>query len=172
MTDTIAELAARLSALEDKEAIRLLKARYLRACDLKDVETVRDCFDPDTVRIAYQGFPVFTRRDDFVEMFRQMGCQPGVHDIHHATNWDIELTGTGEAKGLWSLNFRTILVGPRQVTRLAVEYEDIYRRKDGRWYIADTVSTITSMITEEIDENGAIKVLAYGELPQAPVENA
>lgn len=171
MTDTIAELAARLSALEDKEAIRLLKARYLRACDLKDVETVRECFDPDAVRIAYQGFPVFTRRDDFVEMFRQMGCQPGVHDIHHATNWDIELTGTGEAKGLWSLNFRTILVGPRQVTRLAVEYEDIYRRKDGRWYIADTVSTITSMITEEIDENGAIKVLAYGELPQAPAEN-
>lgn len=165
MTETIAELAARLAALEDKEAIRLLKSRYLRACDLKDVEGVRDCFDPGEVRIAYQNFPVFTRRDDFVEIYQQMGCQPGVHDIHHATNWDIELTGPDEAKGLWSLNFRTVLVGPRQITRLGVEYKDIYRRKGGRWYIAESESWITSLITEEIDENGAIKVLAYGEAP-------
>ena len=164
MTDTVSDLAARLAALEDKEAIRLLKSRYLRACDLKDVEAVRDSFDPVEVRIAYQGFPVYSRRDDFVETFRQMGCQPGVFDIHHATNWDIELIGTDEAKGLWSLNFRTILVGQRQVTRLAVEYEDIYRRRDGRWYIAESVSKVTSLITEEVGADGAIKVLAYGEM--------
>lgn len=172
MNDVVADLAARLAALEDKEAIRLLKSRYLRACDLKDVETVRDCFDPDEVAIAYQGFPVFHRRDDFVEIFRQMGCQPGVHDIHHATNWEIEITGPDKARGLWSLNFRTILVGLRQITRLAVEYEDVYRRKGGRWYIAETVSRVTSVITEEVEEAGAIKVVSYGEMPQAPAEPA
>lgn len=151
--------------LEDKEAIRCLKARYLRACDLKQVEVVRDSFLPAGVRIAYQGFPEFTERDAFVAMFEEMGCQPGVFDIHHATNSDIELTGQDTARGLWSLNFRTILMRPRQVVRLAVEYEDTYRRQDGRWWIAETVSTVTSSIIEEIAEDGSIKVVSFGAHP-------
>jgi len=164
---TIEDLAARLQALEDKEAIRLLKSRYLRACDLKQVDVVRDCFSPDGVRIQYQGFPVFTERNDFVAMYESMACQSGVYDIHHATNWEIELTGADEARGVWSLNFRTILTGPRQVTRLAVEYDDIYRRHDGRWWIAESVSRVTSMLSEQLGEDGSIKVLVAGEAPGA-----
>jgi SnoaL-like domain len=164
MTVTLEALAARLSTLEDKEAIRALKSRYLRACDLKQVEVVRDCFLPAGVRIAYQGFPEFTDRDAFVETFRQMACQGGVYDLHHATNWEIELTGAEQARGLWSLNFRTILAGPRQVTRLAVEYEDLYRRYEGCWYIAETVSRITSVLTEQIEEDGSVQVVAMGDV--------
>lgn len=165
MPATLEDLAARLAALEDKEAIRLLKARYLRACDLKQVEDVRDCFLPAGVRIAYQNFPEFTDRDAFVEVYRQAACQGGVYDLHHATNWDIRLTGADRATGLWSLNFRTILTGPRQVVRLVVEYEDLYQRVDGRWYIAETVSRITSALTEQIAEDGGIRVLAWEDQP-------
>ena len=164
---TIEDLATRLQALEDKEAIRLLKSRYLRACDLKQPDAVRDCFSPDGVSIEYQGFPIFTNRDDFVATYEGMACHGGVYDIHHATNWDIELTGADEARGLWSLNFRTILTGPRQVTRLAVEYEDVYRRHDGRWWIYRSVSRVTSVLTEQLGEDGSITVLAAGELPSA-----
>jgi hypothetical protein len=160
-------LAARLQALEDKEAIRLLKARYLRACDLKQPDVVRDCFLPSGVRIAYQGFPLFTDRDAFVATYEGMACQPGVYDIHHATNWDIELTGPDSARGLWSLNFRTFLAGPRQVTRLAVEYEDVYARAEGRWWIAESVSRVTSVLTEQIEADGTTRVLAVGEAPTA-----
>lgn len=167
MQNTIESLAGRLQALEDKEEIRRLKSRYLRACDLKQPDAVRDCFLPTDVQIAYQGFPVFTKRDAFVAVFESMACQGGVYDIHHATNWDIELTGADEARGLWSLNFRTILTGPRQVNRLAVEYEDVYRRQDGRWWIAESVSRVTSVLTEQIEEDGTIKVLMSGEVPAA-----
>jgi hypothetical protein len=163
----IEALAARLQALEDKEEIRRLKSRYLRACDLKQPDAVRDCFLPAGVRIAYQGFPVFDDRDAFVTTYESMACQGGVYDIHHATNWDIELTGPDEARGLWSLNFRTILTGPRQVTRLAVEYEDVYRRQDGRWWIAESVSRVTSMLMEQIGEDGSVSVLVSGEAAAA-----
>ena len=162
MTISLEQIAARLVALEDKEAIRALKARYLRACDLKQPDVLRDCFAPGAIRIAYQNFPEFADRDAFVEIFQAMGCQPGVFDIHHATNWEIALTGADSATGQWSLNFRTILTGPRHVVRLAVEYDDVYRRQDGRWWIIDTVSTITSMLTEEIAEDGTTKVLVLG----------
>lgn len=163
MALSIEDLAQRLAVLEDKEAIRLLKSRYLRACDLKQVDAVRDCFAPGPIRIAYQNFPEFTDRDAFVAVYEQMACQGGVYDLHHATNWEIELTGADSATGLWSLNFRTILTGPRQVVRLVVEYEDRYARADGRWWIVETVSRVTSMITEEIGADGSVTVLALAE---------
>lgn len=164
---TMEALAARLAVLEDKEEIRRLKSCYLRACDLKQPDVVRDCFLPTGVHIAYDGFPLFNDRNAFVAIFESMACQGGVYDIHHATNWDIELTGPDEARGLWSLNFRTILTGPRQVTRLAVEYDDIYRRADGRWWIAQSVSRVTSILTEQIGEDGSVSVLASGAPPEA-----
>mgnify|MGYP001615293089 CR=1 FL=1 len=167
MTATLEDIVARLAALEDKEAIRALKARYLRACDLKQPEVVRDCFAPGAIRIAYQNFPEFTDRDAFVDVFQAMGCQPGVYDIHHATNWEIELTGADSATARWSLNFRTILTGPRQVVRLAVEYEDVCRRQDGRGWIVDTVSRVTSMLTEKVGEDGSVTVIALAEPPAA-----
>lgn len=164
---SIEDLATRVRSLEDKEEIRLLKSRYLRACDLKQPDVVRDCFSPGEVRIAYQGFPLFTNRDDFVAIYESMACQEGVYDIHHATNWDIDLIGQDEARGLWSLNFRTILTGPRRVTRLGVEYEDVYRRLDGRWLIAETVSRVISVLTEQIGDDGSITILAAGDAPPA-----
>ena len=167
MSVSLEDLAARLAALEDKEAIRRLKSRYLRACDLKQVEDVRDCFLPTGVRIDYQNFPLFTDRDAFVDVYRQMACNGGVYDLHHATNWEIDLIGSDEAKGLWSLNFRTILTGPRQVVRLAVEYQDIYRRADGRWWIAESTSRVTSSLVEQIGEDGSITVIALAEAPSA-----
>ncbi|MBL0022872.1 MAG: nuclear transport factor 2 family protein [Sphingomonadales bacterium] len=64
----------RLQRLEDDRAIRDLKARYLRACDSKDPESVRDCLLPTGAVIAYDGFPPFDNRDDFVAIYSQMGC--------------------------------------------------------------------------------------------------
>jgi len=167
MTMTLDEMAARLAALEDKEAIRTLKARYLRACDLKQPDAVRDCFAPGKIRIAYQNFPEFTDREAFVETYRAMGCQPGVYDMHHATNWEIDLFGPDRAAGKWSLNFRTILAGPRQVIRLVVEYDDVYERRDGRWWIVETVSRVTSMLMEQVGEDGNITVGVLAEPPVA-----
>lgn len=167
MPATLEDLAARLAALEDKEAIRLLKSRYLRACDLKQVEDIRDCFLPGDIRIAYENFPEFTDRDAFVAVYQEMACNDGVYDLHHATNWEIDLVGADEATGLWSLNFRTILTVPRQVVRLAVEYEDRYRRVDGRWWIVETISRVTSTLAEQIGEDGGVTVAVLAKAPAA-----
>ena len=166
MTATIDQLATRLAALEDKEAIRALKARYLRACDLKHPNDVRDCFLPGEIRIDYQNFPLFTDRDAFVAVYESMACNDAVFDIHHATNWQIDLTGADSATGLWSLNFRTILAAQRQIVSLGVEYQDVYRRQDGRWWIVESASRVTSMLTEQVGEDGSLTVVAMSQ-PQA-----
>ncbi len=167
MSVSLEDLAVRLTALEDKEAIRSLKSRYLRACDLKQVEDVRECFATGKIRIAYENFPEFDDRDAFVAIYQQMACNGGVYDIHHATNWEIALEDDARATGKWSLNFRTILTGPRQVVRLAVEYDDVYEKRDGRWWIVETVSRVTSMLTEQVSEDGSVTVIALAEAPAA-----
>lgn len=162
---TLESLAARIAALEDIEAIRQLKARYLRGCDLKQPDVVRDTLLPRGAVIAYEGFPAFDDREGFVEVFTAMGCQPGVHDIHHATNSEIALTGPDSATGKWSLNFRSIIMAQRSVISMGVEYEDRYVRKDGRWWIAETRSHRTGCLIETVDEAGQPTVVVMGDPP-------
>jgi uncharacterized protein (TIGR02246 family) len=165
MTHDSEILVNRVQALEDRDAIRTLKARYLRACDLKQPDLLRETLAPEGAIIAYDGFPPFDNREAFIAVFEQMGCQPGIHDIHHATNSDIAFLGPDTASGKWSLNFQSINVGARTVTQMGVEYDDVYRREDGRWWIAETRTTRTSCLIYQIDTDGRATVVALGEPP-------
>ena len=159
------DLAARVQRLEDERAIRELKARYLRSCDLKDVEGVRDTLSPDGAVIDFEGFPRFDDRDAFVAVYREMGCAPGVFDIHHGANGVIEFDGADEARGRWSLLFHNVNLGPRLLTQMGVEYEDDYVRRDGRWWIAATRSRRTSFLQQAVDSEGRTTVTVMGEAP-------
>lgn len=163
---TLEALAARVAQLEDREAIRELKACYLRGCDLKQPEVVRDTLLPQGAAIAYEGFPPFADREPFVEIFAAMGCQPGVYDIHHATNAEIVFTGPDEAAGKWSLNFHSIVLAQRTVTHMGVEYEDRYVRQDGRWWIAETRSRRLYCHIQHIDDAGRATTVELGDPPR------
>ncbi|MEY4159643.1 MAG: hypothetical protein RLZZ136_264 [Pseudomonadota bacterium] len=155
-------LEERLQRLEADRAIRDLKSRYLRACDAKDPETVRDCLKPDVV-IRYAGFPEFSNREDFVNVYQQFGCVPGVFDMHHAANGTIVFDGPDRAFGQWALTFQTIILAQRTITQFGIEYEDIYERVDGRWWISETVSHRKSVLVQTVDDAGALRVVELGE---------
>lgn len=163
----IAALAARVQQLEDDRAIRDLKARYLRACDLKDPESVRDTLLPVGAVIAYEGFPAFDNRDSFVDIYAAMGCQPTIYDIHHGANGIIRFDGPDRATGLWSLYFHNINLAQRSLTQMGVEYDDVYVRQDGRWWIAETRTRRTSCLIETVDDAGGTKVVTMGDPPAA-----
>jgi hypothetical protein len=157
----------RLQRLEDDRAIRDLKARYLRACDLKQPEAVRDTLLPDGAVIAYDGFPPFDNRDDFVAIYAQMGCSPGIYDIHHAANGILTFDSDTRATGLWSLYFHNINLASRTLTQMGVEYDDVYVKQDGRWWIAETRSRRLSCLIETVDAEGQARVTVMGEAPAA-----
>ena len=159
-------LEDRVQRLEDESAVRALKARYLRCCDLRDPEGVRDTLVPVGAVIAYEGFPAFDNRDAFVTVFAQMGCQPGIYDIHHATNGVISFESDNRATGLWSLHFQTIILANRSVTQMGVEYQDVYVKESGRWWIAETRTRRTSFLGQVIGEDGTPNVFALGTGPE------
>lgn len=157
-------LEERVQRLEDDRAIRDLKARYLRACDNKDPETIRQCLLPDA-RVAYDGFPAFADREAFIEVYVAMGCQPGIFDIHHMANGIVAFDSHERATGQFSLYFHNINLGARTLTQMGVEYDDIYVKRDGRWWIAETRSRRPSCLIHTVDEAGASTVVAMGEPP-------
>ena len=158
-------LEERLLRLEDDRAIRDLKARYLRACDTKDPTTVRDCLLPDGAVIAYDGFPPFADREAFVAIYAEMGCAPGIFDIHHGANGVITFDGDNRATGQWSLLFHNINLANRTLTQMGVEYDDVYVKRGGRWWIAETRSRRLSCLIHSVDGEGRPAVTVMGEAP-------
>ncbi len=158
-------LASRLQRLEDDRAIRDLKARYLRACDTQDPETVRDTLVPQGAIIAFEGFPRFEDRDGFVSIYAQMGCAPGIFDIHHGANGIIIFENDIRATGKWSLLFHNINLSSRTLTQMGVEYDDVYVKADGRWWIAETHSHRKSCVINSVDDAGQATVTVMGEAP-------
>jgi len=157
----------RLQRLEDDRAIRDLKARYLRACDLKQPEVVRDTLLPVGAVIAYEGFPPFDNRDEFVAIYAQMGCAPGIYDMHHAANGIITFESDLRAVGMWSLHFHNINLTTRSLTQMGVEYDDVYVKQDGRWWIAETRSRRVSCLIHSVDAEGRETVAVMGDAPAA-----
>jgi hypothetical protein len=163
----IAALEERLQALEDLRAIKALKFRYLRACDRKLPDEVRDCLDPEGAIIAYEGFPRFEDREPFVQIFQQMGCKPNIIDMHHGENPEIVLEGADRATGVWDLFFQSIDTEVGTVLQMNCEYTDIYRRKNGRWWISETATKRTSFLMQKLGSDGVLQVAIMGEPPAA-----
>jgi SnoaL-like domain len=158
-------IETRLQTLEDDRAIRDLKARYLRACDSKDPDTLRDTLLPNGAVVAYEGFPTFNDREDFIAIYQQMGCSPDVFDIHHGANGVITLDGPKKARGQWSLFFHTINLQARILMQMGVEYDDVYSKIDGRWWIAETRSRRLSCLIHTVDADGKPTVTVMGHAP-------
>ena len=159
------EIHERLQRLEDDRAIRDLKARYLRACDMKDPDGVRDALLPDGAVIAYDGFPPFDNRDDFVAIYAQMGCAPGIFDIHHGANGIIVFERAERATGKWSLFFHNINLAAKSLTQMGVEYDDVYVKQGGRWWISETRTKRLSCLIHSVDGEGNATVTAMGDPP-------
>lgn len=135
--NSIADLEQRLTRLEDIDAIKQLKARYLNACDRQDPEAVRDCFAQGEVVIDMSYFGRCENRDEFVDgIFVPRGCHEYVLDMHHCANPEIEILDQSNATGIWCLNYRNINTQDQTVTLMSALYHDRYSKVDGKWKVS------------------------------------
>lgn len=140
------DLSQRIARLEALEAIRQLKHRYLNACDLKDVERIRECFAEGPIDIDFGLLGRFSHRDDFIELYRSLACNPRVIDSHHGANPEIDLLSEDEAQGRWALSYFNLDAETGATRRLGVIYQDRYRRVDGQWQILASHSHIIAQV--------------------------
>jgi hypothetical protein len=136
----LAALAQRLLRLENIEAIRRLKARYLNACDQKDRDQVRACFSDGEMAIDTAHLGLFATADDFVAMYADAALHEHVLDKHQAGNAEIEILDDNRARGLWCLDYRNINTRDRTMTLMSVIYHDTYEKIGGEWKISGSRS--------------------------------
>jgi len=173
------QIERRLRALEDIEAIKALKSRYLACCDAKDPAGMRACFADGPVRIDYGAVGVFDRADAVVEVFRQVGCHDYMVEMHHGSNPRIELAGADhapdqapdQARGHWNLHYQLINTRENTLTQLGGVYEDEYRRTPQGWKIAATKFAVNSMLVLKLDA-AAVQALVVGRMPAPPATEA
>lgn len=166
MADHIAaKLETRLQQLEDIEAIRQLKARYLNACDKQDPEAVRACFADGEVVIDMSSFGYCQSRDELVDgIFIPRGCHDHVLDMHHCSNPEIEIVDSVSARGLWGLNYRNINTQDNTLTLLSAFYHDEYRKLSGNWYISRSRTEYRSVLSCKY-QPGSLEVLTAARTP-------
>ena len=149
MTD-IEELERRLARLEAVGEIERLKYRYLRACDAKDPDSMRECFVKDGAEIDYGPLGSFEGRDQLVDLYSHLALRREAgtwlyHDIHHGHHPDIVVTGEGTATGRWTLSFMRVNLEARVIEHASIEYLDSYALEDGAWRIRTSrVTPLTS----------------------------
>lgn len=160
------DIAARVQALEDIEAIRQLKARYLVACDCKDPSAMRACFADGAVDIFYDAIGRFGTADALVKVYTEVGCHPHMVEMHHGANPQIEIVDGANARGTWSLQYGLINTRENTLTQLAGRYEDGYRKVGSEWKMVKTHFFSSSLMVLKLDAD-AIKVMMAGKPPTA-----
>lgn len=155
-------LEERIAQLEAIEAIKALKARYWYCCDHKDVEGVRDCFLEGPVEIHYDG-PVglVDHRDGLFEVFKNVGCQPHIVEMHHGGPPHIQVHGPDHASGGWGLVYHLMNTEAETLSVVGGYYDDEYRRVHGRWWISKARFRVCSAVTYGL-KGGATRVLHAG----------
>ena len=149
------DLAQRIDALEQIEAIKTLKHRYWRACDGKDPKTFRDCFIRSGASIDYGRLGAFDDADPMTEIFTRVALHTVdgkhvIYDMHHGMHPEIALTGERAAVGRWTLRFRQVNLLDRTETLSTGEYDDEYLLEDGEWKMSKCHFTETWSITRPL----------------------
>lgn len=150
----------RLQRLEDIEAIRKLKARYLFSCDRKDPKVMRGCFADGPVHIDYGVVGTFESAEPLVKIYSEIACHPHMVEMHHGMNPQIEVLDETKARGTWSLHYFLINTQTHGATQLAGYYEDEYRKLDGEWKISATKFVATSTLALDLTGETLKKVFA------------
>ena len=127
--------------MDDREAIRQLKARYFRTIDTKDWSGLRRVFADDVVMdTTSSGGGVITGADQFLAFLR--GAIGEVTTVHHGHTPEIELTSPTTATGIWAMEDMLRWPDGSEMHGYG-HYHETYEKLDGDWRI--TTSTLTRL---------------------------
>jgi hypothetical protein len=149
----------RIEDLRDIEAIKQLKARYLRLVDLKKWDDWADVFTPD-LDAWIEDVPNerFSSREEFIAFIRR-AIGAGL-TVHHGHMPEIDLTGPDTARGIWAMNDYVRFAGPDGLLEISGNghYHEEYRRcADGRWRISRVRITRLVGMVDELTRRGVVE---------------
>ena len=124
--------------LQEMEAIKRLKYRYIRTLDMKLWDELGECLTEDC-RSAYgDGHFSFDGRAAIVSFLKDALGPTTRISSHRVHQPEIELTSPTTATGVWALDDVVIETEAKLTIRGAAFYHDEYVKIGGEWKIAKT----------------------------------
>lgn len=133
--------------LQEIEAIKRLKYKYVRCLDQKRWAELAECFTEDATSAYGDGKFSYAGRAQIMEFLRSALDPPNMISSHKVHQPEIDLTSPTTATGIWALEDTVIETNANITIRGAAFYRDEYVKVDGRWKIK---STGYSRVFEEI----------------------
>lgn len=147
----MSDLETRIARLEAESDIRRLKARYLNACDAKDVDAIRACFTADA-QIDFPPLGSFDV-DGLIGIFTDLAATTPIVDVHQGHNGEIEVNGD-EASARWNLGYATYDPRNGGFRLLANFYHDRYRKTADGWRISYSRSEPRAIVDGTLSPDG------------------
>jgi hypothetical protein len=124
--------------MEEIEAIKQLKYRYIRAIDQKLWDVMESCFTPDATSSYSGGKYAFDGRDAIMKFLTESMSRPTFLSSHRVHQPEIELTSPTTATGIWALEDYVIDEQHGITIHGAAFYQDRYVKAGGEWKIQHT----------------------------------
>ena len=142
-----------MAHLDEIEAIKRVKYRYLRALDTKHWDDFADTLTEDIVGDYGSSLGKelhFTSRDELVA-FMRTAMPSGVITEHRVTHPEITIDDSDQAEGRWYLQDRVIVPDHNFMLFGAAFYQDRYRKTSDGWKICATGYERTYEVTQKLD---------------------
>jgi len=127
-----------MTDLQEIEAIKRLKYKYLRCLDLKQWAEMATCFTADATAAYGDGQYSFAGRDQIMQFLRDALDARTIISAHRVQQPEIDLTSATTATATWALDDTVIETQSNSVIRGAAFYHDEYVKVGGDWKIKST----------------------------------
>ena len=138
--------------LQEIEAIKQLKYKYMRCVDQKLWQELADCFSPDATCDYGDGKFSFQGREAVMKFLVDAMDRPSFLSSHRVHHPEIRLTSATTATGIWALEDYVIDLQHDFRLHGAAFYSDEYVKLAGEWKIRCTGYRRTF---EEIEPNAS-----------------
>jgi uncharacterized protein (TIGR02246 family) len=153
----VGELAARVARLEAEAAIRKLLARYCKAVDERDLETIKTLFTEDAY-VKVIPWSEHRGKQAVVDFFAGYFVSGWQEPRHYITNQIIDVNGS-EATA-FSYLFETVAKNGESVVGCGT-YADRLRCTDGVWRFQEKIITVLFMTPILKGWAGADKIVSW-----------
>jgi uncharacterized protein (TIGR02246 family) len=122
-----------VTATDEIEEIKKLKARYFRTMDTKDWLGMREVFSDDVVMdVSEAGGGVVDGADAFLDFLRP--TLEGAVTVHHGHMPEIDLLSHSTARGVWALEDNIVWPDGSRLRGYG-HYHETYEKTGGAWRI-------------------------------------
>ncbi len=127
-----------MADLQEIEAIKRLKYRYMRCIDEKLWPEMEQCFTEDATSSYSGGKYAYEGRDAIMKFLVESMSRDSFLSSHRVHHPEIELTSDTTATGIWALEDTVIDTQHGITIQGAAFYRDEYVKVDGEWKIRHT----------------------------------